>query len=50
MKDIRKDAVRLYTGIGALTGKDGIFNKEERMAVQCASGISNDALDIYKRE
>ncbi len=50
MKEIRKDAVRLYTGIGALTSKDGIFSKEERLAVSCASGISDDALDIYKRE
>ena len=49
MKEIRKDAVRLYTGIGAMTSKDGIFSQEEKYGVNYSSGLSNDALDIYKR-
>ena len=32
-----------------MTSKDGIFSQEEKIGVNFASGLSNDALDIYKR-
>ena len=32
-----------------MTSKDGIFSQEEKYGVNYSSGLSNDALDIYKR-
>ena len=33
-----------------MTSKDGIFSQEEKYGVNYSSGLSNDALDIYKRD
>ena len=46
LKEIRKEGVRLYTGDGSHTSKDGIFSQNEKYAAQKASGLNRDALDL----
>ena len=50
MKEIRKESVRLYTGTGAQTSKDGIFRREQKWAANRASGLNQDALDLQMKE
>ena len=49
LKEIRKEAVRYFTGIGNYASKDGVFNRQEKSAANFASGLSKDALDLHRR-
>lgn len=50
MKEIRREAVHLFTGVGSVAGKDGIFSREQKWAANRASGLSQDALDLQMKE
>ena len=50
MKEVRQEAVRFYTGIGSVKGKDGIFSSEQKLAVRVASGLNPDELDLHESE
>ena len=47
VKEIRAEAVRLYTGIGTADSKNGIFSREEKQAANLSSELGQDMLDIY---
>ena len=40
LKEIRREAVHLFTGVGSVAGKDGIFSREQKWAANKASGLS----------
>lgn len=50
LKEIRREAVHLFTGVGSVAGKDGIFSREQKWAANKASGLSQDALDLQMKE
>ena len=47
VKEIRGEAVRLYTGIGTADSKNSIFSKQEKLAASLASELGQDLLDLY---
>lgn len=47
VKEVRGEAVRLYTGIGTADNKNGIFSRQEKQAASLASDLGQDLLDLY---
>ena len=50
IKEIRREAVRYFTGIGMKRSEDGVFTREEKSAANFASGLSKDALDLSRMD
>jgi len=46
LKEIRKEAVRLFTGVGTSTNIDGVFTRDEKRAANLASSLNQDALEF----
>ena len=50
IKEIRREAVRYFTGIGMKKSEDGVFTRQEKSAANFASGLSKESLDLSRMD